>query len=182
MKKIETGFDGLYILEPQVFTDDRGYFLESFNEEKLKDIGLNYHFIQDNESRSSYGVVRGLHFQTGEYAQAKLARVIEGEVIDSVLDLRKESKTYGKIYSVLLSGQNKKQLLIPRGFAHGFSVISDNAIFAYKVDNVYNKESEGGINPFDKELNINWEIEEPKATLSLKDKSSQTINQYKISN
>jgi dTDP-4-dehydrorhamnose 3,5-epimerase len=179
MKKIKTGFEGLYVLEPQVFSDDRGYFLESYSKQKLDDLGLDYHFIQDNESKSSYGVVRGLHFQKGEFAQAKLVRVIVGEVIDSVVDLRQDSKTFGLSFSVLLSGENKKQLLIPRGFAHGFSVVSETAIFAYKVDNVYNKESEASLNPFDKNLNINWQITFKNAIMSEKDRLAPDFKDYK---
>jgi dTDP-4-dehydrorhamnose 3,5-epimerase len=179
MIKIETGFEGLCILEPQVFADDRGYFLESYNEEKLKNLGITNHFIQDNESKSSFGVVRGLHFQKGEFAQAKLVRVIQGEVIDSVVDLREDSKTFGKSFSVSLSADNKRQFMVPRGFAHGFSVVSEVAIFAYKVDNVYNKASEASLYPFDKDLAIDWQIKESEALLSLKDKEAISFKEYK---
>ena len=137
MKVISTPIAGVYIVEPRVFEDARGYFFESYNKAKFEAAGLHYDFIQDNQSKSSYGTVRGLHFQKGEHAQAKLVRVLEGSVLDVAVDLRKGSPTYGKHVAVELSAENNRQLLIPRGFAHGFSVLSETAVFAYKCDNLY---------------------------------------------
>lgn len=165
----KTNIADLFILEPRVFPDDRGYFFESFSKKAFENQGLNYHFVQDNESASVYGVIRGLHYQFGAYAQAKLVRVVEGEILDVVVDLRTDSKTYGKVFSIRLSSTNKKQLLIPRGFAHGFSVLSETAVFCYKCDNFYSKEHEGSIVYNDPTLNIDWEIEPDKALLSPKD-------------
>lgn len=170
MPFIETGFPGLKIFEPKVFNDSRGYFLEVFNAQTFSDAGIDVHFVQDNESKSQRGVLRGLHYQQNPMAQAKLVRVVEGEVMDVVVDIRKGSPTFGKPFSLLLSGENKKQLFIPRGFAHGFSVLSPTAIFQYKCDNFYSKESEGGIMYNDPELNINWGLEEDEAIISDKDK------------
>ncbi len=169
MKVIETPFEGLYIIEPDIFNDERGYFFESYNEQKYRKHGLNAKFIQDNESQSSYGVIRGLHFQKAPYAQTKLLRVVLGKIIDVALDIRKNSKTFGQYYSIELSDVNKKQFYIPRGFAHGFSVLSETAIVNYKCDNFYNKESEGGIYPIDKMLNIDWQIPHEKQIISEKD-------------
>lgn len=169
MKIIKTEIEDLYILEPQIFNDNRGYFFESYNQQKLEDAGLRYAFIQDNQSKSSYGTIRGLHFQKGEFAQAKLVRVLEGTVLDVAVDLRKGSKTYGKHFAVELSAENNLQLMIPRGFAHGFSVLTPTAVFAYKCDNVYNKASEGGLRYNDPELNIDWKIPLDKAIVSEKD-------------
>lgn len=183
MKATETKLKGCFILEPTVFEDERGYFFESYNESKLEHIlGYKPTFVQDNQSRSSFGVVRGLHMQEGEYSQAKLVRVIEGSVIDVVVDVRPGSSTYGQSIAIELSAENKKQLFIPRGFLHGFSVISENAIFFYKCDNGYNKASEDGINPLDTELNIDWEIAKEKMVISEKDKDAQTFNDFKIKN
>ena len=145
MKVTKTEIDGVFIIEPQVFEDERGYFFESYNKEKLKEQGIDYDFIQDNQSKSKYGTIRGIHFQKGEYAQAKLVRVLEGTVLDVAVDLRKDSPTFGKHVAVELSAENRRQLMIPRGFGHGFSVLSETAVFAYKCDNVYNKASEGGL-------------------------------------
>lgn len=139
-----TGIDGVYVIEPQVFGDERGYFMETYSEEEFKEAGLNYNFVQDNQSSSRKGVLRGLHFQK-EHPQAKLVRVISGEVFDVAVDLRENSDTYGKWVGVLLSADNKKQLMIPRGFAHGFLVVSDKAEFVYKCDDVYHPEDEGGV-------------------------------------
>ena len=172
MKLISTHFEGLYIIEPRVFKDTRGYFYESFNRSVFEQNGLFFDFVQDNESKSQYGVVRGLHYQIGQFAQAKLVRVLQGKVLDVVVDLRKNSKTFGKSFSIELSAENKKQFLVPRGFAHGFSVLSKEAVFAYKCDNFYNKESERGIMFDDKKLNIDWQIPENKQIISEKD----TIN------
>ena len=166
----ETKLKGCFILEPKVFEDSRGYFFESFNQNTFnKLIGQNINFIQDNESFSSKGVLRGLHYQIGEYAQAKLVRVIKGSVLDIAVDIRKDSPTFGQHVSLELSEENKKQLFIPRGFAHGFIVLSDTAIFSYKCDNFYNKESEGGIIYNDKDLNIDWVLNENEFIISEKD-------------
>ncbi len=173
MHFIETGFPGLKIFEPKVFTDSRGYFFEVFNEQSFHDAGINVHFVQDNESKSQRGVLRGLHYQLNPMAQAKLVRVVEGEVLDVVLDIRKGSPTFGKSYSLVLTGENKKQLFIPRGFAHGFSVLSETVIFQYKCDNFYSKESEGGIMYNDPALNIDWGINLNEAIVSDKDKVLQ---------
>ena len=170
MKFIKTDIPDVYIIEPSVFGDNRGYFFESFNKEAFEESLGTVDFVQDNESTSSRGVLRGLHFQKPPYAQAKLVRCIEGRVIDVSVDIRKGSPTYGKHVSVELSGENKRQLFIPRGFAHGFSVLSDTAFFAYKVDNRYAPESDSGIKYDDKELNINWGLTEDEVQLSPKDK------------
>lgn len=178
MKIIETGFDGLYIIEPTIFKDERGYFYETYNEQKYREAGIDYKFVQDNESKSSYGTIRGLHFQKGEFAQAKLVRCLHGTVLDVVVDIRKDSKTFGKHYSVELTGENKLQFMVPRGFAHGFSVLSETAIFSYKCDNIYNKESEGGIIYNDPSLNIDWKIRKDSEILSEKDKKHPTFNEF----
>ena len=169
MKVISTNIDDLLVIEPKVFGDDRGYFFESFNKELYAENGIDYNWIQDNEAYSSKGVLRGLHYQKSPFGQTKLVRVIQGEVLDVVVDLRKDSITYGKFFSIILSGTNKKQLLVPRGFAHGYVVLSENAIFAYKVDNVYKKEEEAGIRFDDPELGIDWILPKDKLILSKKD-------------
>ena len=157
MKATETKLKGCFVIEPQVFEDPRGYFFESFNQQKFKEqTGVTVQFVQDNESYSTKGVLRGLHYQLGDHAQAKLVRVIEGEVLDVAVDIRKDSPTFGQYESVVLSGENKKQFFVPRGFAHGFVVLSDFARFSYKCDNFYNKASEGGIMYNDPALNIDW--------------------------
>ena len=161
----KTELEGVYILEPRVFTDSRGYFFESYNEQEFKKNGLDYTFVQDNQSFSKYGTIRGLHFQKGEHAQAKLVRVISGEVLDVAVDIRRNSPTYGKHVAVHLSGENQKQLLIPRGFAHGFSVLSDTAVFTYKCDNFYCKEAEGGLCVNDPALGIDWQIDMSRANV-----------------
>ena len=166
----ETKLKGCFILEPKVFEDERGYFYESYNEKTFNDaIGREVVFVQDNESFSTKGVLRGLHFQKGAHAQAKLVRVIKGSVLDVAVDLRKESETYGQYISIDLSEENKKQLFIPRGFAHGFVVLSSTAIFSYKCDNFYHKASEGGIIFNDKDLNIDWKLLEEELIISEKD-------------
>lgn len=170
MKVIKTDIEGVFIIEPIVFEDERGYFFESYNQADLKKQGIDYNFIQDNQSKSRYGTIRGIHFQKGEFSQAKLVRVLEGSVLDVAVDLRKNSPTFGKHVAVELSAENKRQLMIPRGFGHGFSVLSETAVFAYKCDNVYNKASECGIRYNDPTLNIDWKIDENKAILSEKDK------------
>lgn len=177
----ETKLKGCYILEPKVFQDNRGYFFESFNQNIFnKLIGENINFIQDNESFSLKGVLRGLHYQTGEYAQAKLVRVIKGAVLDVAVDNRKNSSTYGEHVSIELSEENKKQLFIPRGFAHGFMVLSDTAIFSYKCDNFYNKESEGGIIYNDESLNIDWQLNETEFIVSEKDLELPNIENARL--
>ena len=169
MKVINTSIDGVYIIEPNVFKDDRGYFFESWNEQALKDAGIDVHWVQDNESFSTYGVLRGLHYQAAPYTQAKLVRVIKGAVLDVAVDIRKDSPTYGKHVAVELTGQNKRQLFIPRGFAHGFVVLSDEVTFSYKCDNIWNKESERGIKWNDKDIGIKWGVHEESIKLSPKD-------------
>ncbi len=177
MKISKTAIDGVVIIEPQVFEDERGYFFESYNQAKMEEAGLHYNFIQDNQSKSSYGVVRGIHFQKGEYAQAKLVRVLEGTVLDVAVDLRKNSPTFGKYVAVELSAENKKQLMIPRGFGHGFAVLSKTAVFAYKCDNVYNKASEGGIRFNDPDIGVDWKINPDEAILSEKDKNAPFLKE-----
>ncbi|WP_298781232.1 dTDP-4-dehydrorhamnose 3,5-epimerase [uncultured Polaribacter sp.] len=170
MKIIETNLEGCFIIEPQVFGDERGYFFESFNKEKFKKLTtLEIEFVQDNEAFSNKGILRGLHFQKGEYAQAKLVRVVKGKVLDVAVDLRPKSKTFGKHFSVILSEENKKQLFVPRGFAHGYSVLEDNTIFSYKCDNYYNPEAEDGVIYNDKDLNIDWKLSVENIIISKKD-------------
>ncbi|MBK7224792.1 MAG: dTDP-4-dehydrorhamnose 3,5-epimerase [Saprospiraceae bacterium] len=170
MKLIETGIQDLFVIEPDVFSDERGYFFESFSLTKFLKHHLNYNFVQDNEAKSVFGVIRGLHYQTNEKAQSKLVRVIQGSVKDVVVDIRPHSNTYGKIFSIELTETNKLQLLIPKGFAHGYSVLSDTSIFSYKCDEFYSKENEGGIYLLDPQLNIDWEVPIDKAIMSEKDK------------
>ncbi len=157
MEYTETGIEGLYVVTPKVFQDNRGYFYESYNKSKEEKADINYTWVQDNESFSEKGVLRGMHYQVGEYAQAKLVRVIKGIVQDIVVDIRPNSKTFGKHFSIILDEKNKSQLLIPRGFAHGFLVLSETAIFSYKCDNFYDKASEGGIIFSDDFLKLPWE-------------------------
>ena len=171
MKFIKTKIEGLTIIEPTVFGDKRGYFLESFNLEKFEENVYPIKFVQDNESKSSKGVLRGLHFQKPPFDQAKLVRCIEGRVMDVAVDIRKGSPTYGKHVAIELTGENKRQLFVPRGFAHGFSVLSDTAVFAYKVDNRYAPEFDAGIKYDDKYLAINWGLTENEVQLSDKDKN-----------
>jgi len=170
MKVIETSIPNLLIIEPNVFGDERGYFYESYNQKQFKEHGLEYNFVQDNQSQSTKGVLRGLHFQIEPFAQAKLVRVFQGEVLDVAVDIRKGSPTFGKWDAVVLSAENKRQLMIPRGFAHGFVVLSESAEFFYKCDNFYSKEFERGIRFDDPELNINWQTEGLALNLSDKDK------------
>ena len=169
MKFIKTEISDVYIIEPSVFGDNRGYFLESFNLEKFEENVYPIKFVQDNESKSSKGVLRGLHFQKPPFDQAKLVRCTEGRVMDVVVDIRKGSPTYGKHLAIELSSENKRQLFIPRGFAHGFSVLSDTATFFYKVDNTYAPDHDAGIRWNDKELNIQWGLEECEVLVSTKD-------------
>ncbi len=170
MEIIKTPLDGLLIIKPDVFEDERGYFFESFNYEKLKNLGLELHFFQDNESKSKKGVLRGLHFQRPPFAQGKLVRVMQGSVLDVAVDIRKDSPTYGKWESIVLSGKNKLMYWIPAGFAHGFATLEDDTIFFYKCTQVFNKESEGSIRWNDPDLNIGWGIDQP--VISEKDKIS----------
>ena len=168
----ETELEGCFKIEPTVFDDGRGYFFESFNQKEFQDkTGISTLFVQDNQSMSQRGVLRGLHFQKGEFAQAKLVRVIKGKVLDIALDLRPKSPTFGKTFSLELSEGNKLQLYVPRGFAHGFSVLEDNTIFSYKCDNYYHKESEGGIIYNDSSLKIDWKLDQNEIQLSDKDKN-----------
>ncbi|WP_276500622.1 dTDP-4-dehydrorhamnose 3,5-epimerase [Terrimonas pollutisoli] len=169
MPFITTDIPGLLVFEPKIFEDSRGYFFESYNEKTFQQQGVNIRFIQDNQSSSSYGVIRGLHYQLNPHAQAKLIRVLQGSILDVAVDIRKGSPTYGKHFDIELSAENKKQLLIPRGFAHGFSVLSEKAEVLYKCDAFYHKESEGGIRFDDPSLNINWQIPADKAIVSDKD-------------
>lgn len=169
MPVLKTEFPGLVIYEPKVFEDNRGYFFESYNEKVFIENGIDMRFVQDNQAKSSYGIVRGLHYQLDPFAQTKLLRVISGRIIDAVVDLRKNSPTYGKAFTIELSAENKKQLLVPKGFAHGYSVISDTAVVLYKCDALYNKESEGGILWNDPTLDIDWQIPAGKAVISEKD-------------
>lgn len=170
MKITETRLKGCFILEPAAFTDERGYFMESFNKQRFNHaVGYEVNFVQDNQSFSLHGVVRALHYQVAEHAQAKLVRVLSGAVLDVAVDLRKNSPTFGQHMSVELSYENKKQLFIPRGFAHGFIVLSETAEFFYKCDNYYNKASEGGIIYNDSTLNIDWKLSPDKIKVSEKD-------------
>ena len=176
MKVTETKLQGCYIIESKIFEDKRGYFYESFNAASfLKHTNQKVNFVQDNESCSAKGVLRGLHYQRGEYAQAKLVRVLEGTVLDIVVDIRKESKTFGEHFSIELSSENKKQLFVPRGFAHGFIVLSESATFFYKCDNYYNKESEGGIIYNDIVLKIDWKLRASEVVISEKDTQLPTF-------
>jgi len=165
----ETGFPDLLICEPKVFEDNRGYFFESYNQRNFIEAGLNYHWVQDNQSQSSYGVVRGLHFQHPPYAQTKLVRVLSGSILDVVVDIRKGSPSFGKVFSIEISSENKLQLLVPKGFAHGFSVLSPKAEVLYKCDSLFNKASEGSIMWNDPDLAIDWKIPSIEAIVSEKD-------------
>ena len=160
---------GLIIVEPKIFEDSRGYFFEAYNQAVFQQNGINCNFVQDNQSKSSYGVIRGLHYQLNPYAQSKLVRVLDGIILDVAVDIRKGSPTYGKHFSIELSAENKKQLFIPAGFAHGFSVLSETAVVMYKCDALYNKQSEGGIRFDDADLNIDWKVEPSQAIVSEKD-------------
>lgn len=170
MKVNETEIKGLLIIEPRVFSDERGYFFESYNDLEFKKLLPNVSFVQDNEAMSSIGVLRGLHFQTGEYAQAKLVRVVSGSVLDVVVDLRRYSPTYGKSFAIELNDNNKIMFFIPRGFAHGYVVLKENTIFQYKCDNYYAPHSESGILYNDAELDIDWKIDPALLKVSEKDK------------
>lgn len=180
MKIEPTSLNNVYVLSPRIFEDERGYFFESYNKRALHEAGIDYDFLQDNQSKSEYGVIRGLHYQQNPNAQTKLVRALEGEIFDVAVDLRPSSSTFGKWFGIKLSAQNKKQLLIPQGFAHGFSVISEQAIVFYKCDNYYNPESERGIVYNDADLDIDWLIPEDKRILSGKDLNSPTFKKADI--
>lgn len=174
----KTKFRGLLVFTPRVFEDDRGYFFESYNENIWKSEGIEYKFVQDNESQSAKGTIRGLHYQIPPFAQAKLVRVTQGEVMDVVVDIRPDEKTYGEHFSIVLSHENKKQLLIPPGFAHGFVTLSEKATFDYKCSQFYSKEHEHGIDPMDRKLNIEWKIDFKEAILSEKDKAQKAFGDH----
>jgi dTDP-4-dehydrorhamnose 3,5-epimerase len=176
MRIENTPLKDCFIIHDSVFEDSRGYFFESFNEQKFKSCtGIDVHFVQDNQSASTRGVLRGLHFQKGEFAQAKLVRVLQGAVLDVAVDIRKNSPTFGKHFSLELSESSRTQLYIPRGFAHGFVVLSERAVFFYKCDNYYNKQSEGGIMYNDPALQIDWKLKENDLILSEKDKHNPLL-------
>ncbi|MEC4003526.1 dTDP-4-dehydrorhamnose 3,5-epimerase [Flavobacterium sp. SUN052] len=176
----ETKLKGCFIIEPKIINDERGYFMESFNEKVFQNgVGSEVHFVQDNQSFSSKGVLRGLHYQTGQHAQAKLVRVLHGEVLDVAVDIRPGSETFGHYEAVLLSAENQKQFFVPRGFAHGFLVISETATFFYKCDNFYNKESEGGIKFNDSEINIDWQFDVENLIISEKDQNLPNLSNSK---
>ena len=179
MPFIKTDLPDLLIFEPKIWEDDRGYFYESYNKNTFSAEGIEINFVQDNQARSSYGVIRGLHFQNEPYAQTKLLRVLSGAIIDVAVDIRKGSPTFGKAFAIELSEQNKKQLLVPKGFAHGYSVISETAEVFYKCDDFYNKEAEGGIAYNDPSLNINWHIPTDKALISEKDMLQPLLSECK---
>jgi dTDP-4-dehydrorhamnose 3,5-epimerase len=177
MKVIETEISDLLIIQPTIFTDDRGYFFESYNQKKMIEYGLNYQFVQDNQSKSSYGVIRGLHYQLSPHAQTKLVRALQGKILDVAVDIRSNSSTFGQYISIELSEDNKKQLLIPKGFAHGFSVLSESAIVFYKCDEFYHPESERGILYQDASLAIDWKIPYKDQVISKKDQTYPLLNE-----
>ena len=178
MKVIPTKIEGLYILEPRVFKDDRGYFFESYSKREFDRDIANVEFVQDNESCSSKGVIRGLHFQKPPYSQAKLVRCVVGRVLDVAVDLRKGSATYGEHVAVELTADNHRQFFIPKGFAHGFEVLSDMAVFQYKCDEYYHPEAEGGLDPFDADLGIEWKENISEAIVSEKDKKHPPLKEF----
>lgn len=178
MEIIKTNIEGVVIIEPRIFKDDRGYFFESFSQREFEEKVCKTTFIQDNESKSSYGVLRGLHFQKPPFAQSKLVRVIKGAVLDVAVDIRKGSPTFGQYVSVELTGENHRQFFIPRGFAHGFSVLSEEVIFQYKCDNFYSPQSEGAIAWNDPDLNIDWRIPAEKVVLSEKDSKHPRLKDW----
>lgn len=180
MKVIETGLPDLVIIEPRVFEDQRGYFFETYQKERYVNFGMKEEFIQDNESKSVKGVVRGLHYQLAPFSQAKLVRVVQGKVFDVAVDLRKGSPTFGKWFGLVLDSENKKQLFVPRGFAHGFSVLSEKAVFTYKCDNVYNKEAERSISLNDPALGIDWKIDPTQQIVSEKDLHAPLLKDAEI--
>ncbi len=182
MNFIKTNIPEVVIIEPKIFGDERGYFFESFNEKVFCENVIKTDFIQDNEAKSTYGVLRGLHYQLPPFAQSKLVRVIEGKVLDVAVDMRRGSPSFGKYVSVELSGENKRQLFVPRGFAHGYVVLSEEAIFAYKVDNKYAPEFEGSIIYYDPNLKIDWKIKNADIILSEKDKICKRLDEAEVFN
>ena len=178
MEVVETNIEGVIIIEPRIFKDDRGYFFESFSQREFEEKVCKTTFVQDNESKSGYGVLRGLHFQKPPFAQSKLVRVIKGAVLDVAVDIRKGSPTFGQYVSVELTGENHRQFFIPRGFAHGFSVLSEEVIFQYKCDNFYSPQSEGAIAWNDPDLNIDWRIPAEKVVLSEKDSKHPRLKDW----
>ena len=179
MPFIDTPIEGLKVFLPNVFEDERGYFFEAFNQNIFEQGGIIANFVQDNQARSTFGVLRGLHYQVEPYAQAKLVRVLQGEVLDIAVDIREGSPTYGESYSLVLSAENKRQLFIPRGFAHGYVVLSETAEFFYKCDNFYSKAHEGGVRFDDPTLNIDWKIAADQAILSPKDEILPTFGNHR---
>lgn len=182
MEVVKTNIEGVVIIEPKLFKDNRGYFFESFNEKEFKEKVADINFVQDNESKSSYGVLRGIHFQAPPFAQSKLVRVVKGKVLDVAVDLRKDSPTFGQWTSVILSARNHKQFFLPQGMGHAFVVLTKTAVFQYKCDNFYNKESEGAIIWNDKTLNIDWGVQEKDIILSEKDKHHPTLEEFNETN
>ncbi len=180
MKFVEQEISGVWVIEPEKFGDSRGYFMESYKADLFENHVGKVNFIQDNESKSSYGVLRGLHFQHGEYAQAKLVRTIVGRVLDVIVDLRPDSATFGKHVAIELSEENARQMFVPRGFAHGFIVLSESAIFGYKVDNIYAPQAEGCLLATDPALNIDWRIPEEKCLMSQKDKEGELLSKLSL--
>jgi dTDP-4-dehydrorhamnose 3,5-epimerase len=178
MEVIKTAIEGVYIIEPKVFGDARGYFFESFSEREFKEKVGDIHFVQDNESMSKYGVMRGLHFQRPPYAQSKLVRCVKGKVIDVAVDIRKGSPTYGQHVATLLTEENHRQFFIPQGFAHGFAVLSESAVFQYKCDNFYHPEADGGISILDESLGIDWGLAMEEALLSEKDTKHPKLAEF----
>jgi dTDP-4-dehydrorhamnose 3,5-epimerase len=180
MNIVNTDFKALLIIEPKVLTDERGYFFESYNKKNFKELGITYEFVQDNQSQSTRGVLRGLHYQNAPFAQTKLIRVLRGSILDIVVDLRREQPTFGKYFSMELSDENRRQILIPRGFAHGFVVLSAHAEVLYKCDNFYHQPSEGGIIYNDPQISIDWRLDPNEIILSDKDKLHPTLTNAKF--
>jgi dTDP-4-dehydrorhamnose 3,5-epimerase len=180
MNYIETAIKGVWVIEPKVFVDKRGYFFEAWKKDEFESHVGKIDFVQDNESCSSYGVLRGLHYQKGGYSQAKLVRVIKGKVLDVAVDLRKDSPTFGKYVSVELSDENKRQFFIPRGFAHGFLVLSEQAVFTYKVDNVYAPQAEASIRWNDEDINVEWPINPDDVVVSEKDNKAVALKDAEV--
>ena len=178
MNVIKTDIEGVVIIEPRVFTDARGYFFESFSQREFEEKVRQINFVQDNESMSSYGVMRGLHFQRPPYTQSKLVRCVKGAVLDVAVDIRKGSPTYGQHVSCLLTEENHKMIFVPRGFAHGFSVLSETAVFQYKCDNFYAPQADGGISILDESLGIDWQVPTEKAILSEKDTRHELLRDF----
>ncbi len=180
MSITKTPFKGLYLFEPRIFEDERGYFFESYSEKLWKEAGVHHEFVQDNESKSQYGTLRGLHYQLPQFGQDKLIRVTQGKVLDIVVDIRPDEPTYGQSFSVELSQENKKQMLIPQGFAHGFVTLSEVAVFNYKCTNFYSKDHEGHVNPLDNALALDWGIPKEDMIFSEKDKAAPNLGHHKV--